>query len=271
MAERVEELAMSAQATTVLGGGPRLIVDCSQPWNGDTPPFPLDDSPVVQWVKRFPSHGTNHQKISTQLHIGTHIDAPLHWREDGMDIASIPLDRLCGRVVVADLSDILEDFGVLRSEDVESRVNVLPGDILLIHTGYHRYYNGGPEPDLIRYFCKHPGGDEDFADWLVERQIRWLGVDMSGPDHPMNSNSRHHWQLVWDEANEIMGDVNSRFPLKGQTIIHRKLFANNIPIVENLSGDIIQLKDKDAFIMAFPWKFAGGEAAFVRVVAFVNA
>ena len=86
----------------------------------------------------------------------------------------------------------------------------------------------------------------------------------------MNSNSRHHWQLVWEEANETMGDVNVRFPLKGQTIIHRTLFANNIPIVENLSGDIIQLKGKDAFIMAFPWKFAGGEAAFVRVVAFVN-
>jgi kynurenine formamidase len=86
----------------------------------------------------------------------------------------------------------------------------------------------------------------------------------------MNSNSRDHWQLVWDEANEVIGDVNSLFPLKGQTIIHRKLFAHNIPIVENLSGHIIQLKDADAFVTAFPWKFAGGEAAFVRVVAFLN-
>ena len=270
MTELDEELAAGSMMT-MLGGERSIIVDCSQPWNGDTPPFPLDDSPVVQWVKRFPSHGTNHQKISTQLHIGTHIDAPLHWREDGMDIASIPLDRLCGHAVVVDLSDILGDFDLIRSEDIEERVEVRSGDILLIHTGYHRHYNGGPEPDLIRYFCKHPGGDEAFADWLVERQVRWIGVDMSGPDHPMNSNSRHHWQLVWEEANEVMGgDINARFPLKGQTIIHRKLFANNIPIVENLSGEIIRLKDKDAFVTAFPWKFAGGEAAFVRVVAFVK-
>jgi kynurenine formamidase len=222
-------------------------------------------------VKRFPSHGTNHQRINTQLHIGTHLDAPLHWREDGMDIASIPLDRLCGRAVVVDLSDILGDFGFLRGEDIEERAEVAPGDILMVHTGYHRFYSGGPEPDLIRYFCKHPGGDEAFADWLVARQIRWFGVDMSGPDHPMNSNSRDHWPLVWEEANEAIGDVRTLFPLKGQTIIHRKLFAHNIPIVENLSGNIIQLKDRDAFVTAFPWKFAGGEAAFVRVVGFVTA
>jgi kynurenine formamidase len=187
-----------------------------------------------------------------------------------MDIASIPLDRLCGRAVVADLSDILGDFGLIRPRDIEERVEVRPGDILLIHTGYHRHYNGGPEPDLIRYFCKHPGGDEAFADWLVERRVRWIGVDMSGPDHPMNSNSRHHWQLVWEEASAVMGDIDARFPLKGQTIIHRRLFAHNSPIVENLNGEIIRLKDKDAFVMAFPWKFAGGEAAFVRVVAFVK-
>jgi hypothetical protein len=37
-------------------------------------------------------------------------------------------------------------------------VKVEKGDILILHTGYHRYYEGCPQQDLVRYFCMHPGG-----------------------------------------------------------------------------------------------------------------
>src|SRR5712691_8035576 len=136
---------------------PVQLVDCSQPWNADTPPFPADEPPTVVWAKRLSSHGTNHQRITTQLHIGTHIDAPLHWREEGMDIASIPLAQLLGPAVVVDLSDTHGDFDMIRPADIEQRATVSPGDILILHTGYSRYYTGGAEPDLVRYFFKRPG------------------------------------------------------------------------------------------------------------------
>ncbi len=248
---------------------PVALLDCSQPWSADTPPFPADESPIVQWVKRMASHGTNHQRITTQLHIGTHIDAPLHWKEEGMDIASIPLERLYGPAVVVDISDTHHDFDVIRPSDIEARAEVRPGDILIIHTGYHRYYAGGEEPDLVRYFFKRPGGEQELADWLVERQIRWLGVDSSSPDHPMNSNTATWWPLVVEEAEETIGmPIGERFPLCCQTVMHRVLFAHDIPIVENLSGAVAQLIGKPAHMCAFPWKFAGGEAALVRAVAF---
>lgn len=250
---------------------PVRLLDLSQPWNADTPPFPLDESPTVVWAKRLPSHGTNHQRISTQLHIGTHLDAPLHWREGGMDIASIPLDRLYGPAVVADVSDEFGDFGIIRPNDIEARVKVKPGDILIIRTGYHRYYHGGDEPDLVRYFFKRPGADRELAEWLVERQIRWLAVDSSSPDHPMNSNTRDYWPLVYQEAERVMEQSPAdRFPLQDQTIIHRILFAHDIPIVENLSGAVAELVGRRTSVCAFPWKFAGGEAALVRVVAFIE-
>jgi arylformamidase len=246
------------------------LVDLSQPWSGDTPAFALDESPHVYWAKRLPSHGTNHQRITTQLHIGTHIDAPLHWREEGMDVASIPLERLFGPAVVVDLSDSHGDFDVIRPADIESRAAVSPGDILILHTGYHRYYSGGAEPDLVRYFFKRPGGERELAEWCVDRRIRWLGVDSSSPDHPLNSNTRDYWPLVLAEGQEKMGvDPSERFPLQEQTIIHRVLFASDIPIVENLGGAVAQFVNRRVHVCAFPWRFAGGEAAFVRVVAFV--
>ena len=44
-----------------------------------------------------------------------------------MDIASIPLDQLYGPVVVADISDMVCDFHVIRPADIEARVDVKPG------------------------------------------------------------------------------------------------------------------------------------------------
>jgi len=251
---------------------PIRLVDLSQPWNGDTPAFALDESPHVYWAKRMVSHGTNHQRITTQLHIGTHIDAPLHWREEGMDIASIPLEQLFGPAVVVDLSESHGDFDVIRPADIEERAQVSPGDILILHTGYSRYYAGGPEPDLIRYFFKRSGGLRELAEWCVERQIRWLGVDSSSPDHPLNSNTRDYWPVVLEEAEQKLGSgIADKFPVREQTIIHRVLFAANIPIVENLSGAVAQFVNKRVHVSAFPWRFAGGEAAFVRVVAFAES
>lgn len=252
-------------------GGPVQFIDCSQPWSNDTPPFPADESPSVYWVKRLASHGTNHQRITTQLHIGTHIDSPLHWTESGRDIASIPLERLYGPAVVVDISDTHGDFDVIRPSDIESRADVRPGDVLIIHTGYHRYYAGGAEPDLLRYFFKRPGGDRELAEWLVERQIRWLGIDSSSPDHPLNSNTADWWPLVAEEGERAIGmKREERFPPQDQTIMHKVLFPADIPIVENLGSAIADLVDRQAYVCAFPWKFAGGEAAFVRVVAFVE-
>jgi kynurenine formamidase len=255
-----------------LTGRPVRLIDCSQPWSGDTPPLPVDEPPVVQWVKRMAGQGTNHQRITTQLHIGTHIDAPLHWRDGGLDIASIPLERLYGPAVVVDLSETHGDYGVIRPRDIEERAEVRPGDILILHTGYHRYYDGGPEPDLNRYFFKHPGGDGELGEWLVERQIRWIGVDSRSPDHPMNTNMAKWWPWIAGEAERAMGvDPFQRFPQQGQAAIHRILFAHDIPIVENLSGGVASLIGKRVHMCAFPWKFAGGEAAFVRAVAFTEA
>ena len=83
-------------------------------------------------------------------------------------------------------------------------------------------------------------------------------------------NTRDYWPLVLAEGQEKMGvDPAERFPLQEQTIIHRVLFASDIPIVENLGGAVAQFVNRRVHVCAFPWRFAGGEAAFVRVVAFV--
>ena len=53
-------------------------------------PFVLD---VVKTHDSGPAHGT---VVEMYLHVGTHIDAPLHFFRGGDTIDLIPLDRLVG-------------------------------------------------------------------------------------------------------------------------------------------------------------------------------
>lgn len=244
-------------------------VDLSMAWSGDTPPFPTDPAPVVKWIKRLSSHGTNHQLIETPLHVGTHIDAPLHWSDAGGDVASMPLDRLAGPAVVADVSGSVGDFSLIRPADVEAAAEIEDGDIVILHTGYHRFAADGPAPDEVRYFWRHPGSLRDLADWALERRLRWLGFDMASPDHPLNSNLRSQIPDHYVRAAEatLGRSAEDAFPAEGFQIMHVVLCGAGMPIVENIGGSIDALLGRRFTAFAFPWRFVGGEAAFVRVVA----
>jgi arylformamidase len=244
-------------------------VDLSMKWSGDTPPFPTDPAPVVRWIKRLASHGTNHQLIETPLHVGTHIDAPLHWSDAGGDVASMPLDRLAGPAVVADLSEQLEDFSLIDPRAVEAAAPISDGDIVIVHTGYHRFAADATGADGVRYFWKHPGAVRDLAEWALDRKLRWIGFDMASPDHPLNSNLRRQIpdHVVQEGEARLGATVASAFPPEGFQVMHVVLCGAGVPIVENIGGSIDAFLGRRFRAFAFPWRFVGGEAALVRVVA----
>ena len=163
------------------------LVDLSQPWSNLTPGWPTYSAPIIQWAKKLSTERVNAQRIETMLHVGTHIDAALHFVTNGKDVASLPLARLYGPAAVADVSDRCADYDIYEPEDITAKVEVREGDILIIHTGYHRYAFDQPEGDEVRYFCKHPGPNRRFAEWCLDMKLRWIGVDCGSADHPMNT------------------------------------------------------------------------------------
>lgn len=52
---------------------------------------------------------------------------------------------------IVDLSDMLDDLDVFGPEDIEKRVEVRDGDILIINTGWHKYTFLAPDGDEERY------------------------------------------------------------------------------------------------------------------------
>src|SRR3990170_7185995 len=165
------------------------LLDLSHPVTIHSPGWVGYPGMKLWYFQTHQTDGIVSQMIETPLHLSTHLDAPMHGISGGKDVASIQLDQLVGPAAVADVSEVGE-WGVYTPELVMSKVQVQRGDILLIHTGWYRHYAGMPEEDLTRYFCKHPGPDHHFAEWVVEMRLRWIGVDCGSADHPMNTSIR---------------------------------------------------------------------------------
>jgi arylformamidase len=246
------------------------MYDLSHPFSIHSLPFVGYPSPTVQWIKRKAGEHIFAQQINTPLHVSTHIDAPSHWLGPGAkDMASIPLDRLFGPAAIADLSDVANDWYLITPKDVTSRVDVFKGDIVILKTGFYKYYL----KDEFRYMFMHPAPGEEFAKWCLKMKLRWIGIDCASADHAVGGHDYYgqlYPNIVRDFEAKTGKKFESVFPKNGiASPMHELLFPHDIIHVENIGGDIASLGNCRCYVGAFPWKFEGGEASICRVVAFM--
>jgi arylformamidase len=143
-------------------------------WPGDTP-FSYE----VSWSKEE-SGSVNVGKLIMSIHMGTHIDAPFHFDNDGKRTFDLDLNVYIGPAYVADLSGKEK----ITRKDLES----LPIDgvkRLLIKTS--SWENDTVFPESITYL------DADVGQFLSEKGIVLIGVDVPSVD-PLDSKelSAHH-------------------------------------------------------------------------------
>ncbi len=249
------------------------MYDLTQTISHLTPPWPTYEPLQIKFFKRLAPNGANGQLLTHSNHVGTHLDGSLHFCTHGRDIASIPLEELIGPGVIVDLSDIAEDYGIYTSEDIEKRVEVKEGDILIINTGYHKYAYDQPEADEVRYMIKHPGPTREFADWCKKKKLKWIGVDCGSADHPINTKIRDWMPKEAKECNEVFKKKYGKgleevFTPDDYQLMHTMLFPHDIIHAENVGGEIDKLLNKRTTIGCFPWRFVGGESSICRIVAF---
>lgn len=187
-------------------------------------------------------------------HGGTHIDAPIHFRQDGLTLDQIPLTRLVGPGVLVDVSeaalknrDYLISVEDLLSWEKEQK-QTLKNKIVLLKTGYARYW-----PNRLKYmgtdklgkeaikYLRFPGLDPQAARFLVkERKIRAVGIDTPSIDYGQSENYESH----------------------------RVLAEFNVPAFENVAH--LDLLPTFGFeIFALPMKIKDGSGGPLRIIALV--
>lgn len=147
------------------------IFDISLTISPDLPVWPGDPSIELEQVESMDAGAhANVSRLSAGVHIGTHVDAPHHFMNDGHTIEQLSLEVLTGPCYVTQLPDGVES---ITAEALDSMSLPANTQRILFGTSNSRLWARG-ETDFQEDFVAVA---EDGAGWLVEHGIRLVGVD----------------------------------------------------------------------------------------------
>src|SRR5947209_7095727 len=117
-------------------------------WPGD-PPVRLTRAAGIA------DAGYNLLAVELGSQSGTHVDAPFHVDDQLPTLAELPLERFAGPAVVADLRRLGDGAPILPEHLEPYRKRLAPGCILLLCTGWSRYWGN---PRYVAHPWLHPDG-----------------------------------------------------------------------------------------------------------------
>lgn len=145
------------------------IIDISVPIDENLPVWPNTSGFAFKSVNRISEKGgCNETHLEMNAHVGTHVDAPLHFVKDGLSIDQAPLEIFMGEALVVYLPEIT----TITAKDLE-KINFLAGtQRALFKTENSKLWEKG------KNFNKdYVGLTTDAAKFLVEKGIKLVGID----------------------------------------------------------------------------------------------
>ncbi len=254
-AEPPVSLKLEEIANELLMPGEAKLIDLTYPLSPDSLYWPTGsrfEHQQLDWGMSEGGYWYASAAFSSPEHLGTHLDAPIHFGENGWANADIPIERLFAHGVVIDItskSNASADV-TLSVDDIEAweqRNNTLQeGSIVIVRTGWasgwpdwETYYGSSTPTDVAT--LHFPGISPEAAQALVNRGIFGVGIDTASID-PGNSSTF--------EAHQILAAAN----------------VFNLENLTNVDG----LPEAGFDIIALPMKIKDGTGGPARVVAIVS-
>lgn len=187
--------------------------------------------------------------LMLSLHTGTHVDAPMHFVENGQCVDDLDPLALCGSAVVIDVAGdgTWQEItpADLDAWEASEDQRVGPSDIVLLRSGHARHWRRMPA-GLSYFTTPWPYLGEPGARWLIGRNIKALGVECPDPDR-----------------------VDQRDLSEAVFPAHRLLLTAGIPIIENLAC-LDRITQARFEFRAFPLPIAGASGAPLRALAILQ-
>lgn len=208
-----------------------MIRDLTITLSENTLPFPDSGDPHMTW-----QHLVDHNVYKCQVclfsmvtHLGTHVDAPLHYCKGGKTTAEIDLSAYAGPAVCLDFTPYMNPDG---EHDIAAVMEankdlVKPGDILVLYTGYEERVG------TMEYFDFNDYA-ESTGEILEKYGCKGIGFDMPSIDRG--------------------------------GLAHQAVLSRGMSIMESLIN-LKDLVGKRFFLSAVPLKFADGDGSPVRAYA----
>jgi arylformamidase len=163
--------------------------------------------------------------LALGAHTGTHVDAPAHFIDGAPTLEQIPLDRFVGEATVLDLRGLAAiDAKALACHEIRA------GDIVLCKTDNSALWRCHGFQEGFTHLT------HDAAEYLVERQVKTVGIDYL--------------------SIERFGSTTFE--------VHKTLLGREIPIIEGL--DLSAVGSGPYFLFCLPLRLEGVDGAPARAV-----
>jgi len=214
-------------APPALAQGHGTIEDLTHAYDADFPTYFGVPGMSSRQSFTFADDGFNLLTLTVNEHTGTHVDAPLHFSEDGASVDEIPVGDLVAPLCVVDIA-------ARASEDADTRLTpddlaawidthgpIPDGACVALHSGWgaktdsdaFRGYDG-----MVQHY---PGFHVEAAQMLIEETgARSIAVDTLSLDHgPSEDFATHYaWLPTGRFGIECVANLD-RLPAAGATIV----------------------------------------------------
>ena len=205
------------------------IIDLSLDIEHGSPTFPLDPKTGVLVHHTIKSMKYNITQLILSTHLGTHLDAPYHFFDEGRTVDKLDLGKCVGQARVVKLDGIGPGSQITIEHFKGKEPAFSAGARVILNTGWYKYF------PRDAYFAEMPGITIECAKWIADRGIAMLGLDLPGVN-----------PTEWEE-------------------VHKIFLGREIVIVEGLTN--LDAIGGEVFFIALPLKLKGRDGSPVRAVA----
>ena len=144
------------------------IIDLSLGIEHGSPTFPLDPKTGVLVHHTIKSMKYNITQLILSTHLGTHLDAPFHFFDDGRTVDALDLAKCIGTAHVIKLGGIGPGSEITVGHLKPHEKLFRRGAKIILNTGWSRQF------PRDRYFQEMPGITVDAAKWIADKEIGML-------------------------------------------------------------------------------------------------
>ena len=213
----------------------RRMLDLSQPLYHNCPVLPDFDPPKFDYILIGPRDGWKLERVTMNLHTGTHVDAPSHLADFTVNLDDVAIERFQGEAIYVPLAHKRPSEPITRADLEPYGDRLTDRCVVLLYTGW-----GEKRAWTREWIYESPYLSNEGARYLAEKRVRGVGID--------------HFSIGGTGAeNEET---------------HRILLGAGIWVAEGLSLDKPELAEGEWTVMALPILVREASGAPARVVAF---
>lgn len=143
----------------------KKIYDVTRSISNEMLVYPGDRKVVYRRTKTIADNGYNWSEIEAGTHIGTHMDAPLHFVKNGASLDDFPFDLMATKACVVETDAKMLDRKTL------SKLRPKSWRVVLFKTKNQKLWKKSSFSE--NFVCLAPDG----AEFLVEKGTKLVGID----------------------------------------------------------------------------------------------